>query len=220
MSDSICSRQPCARVDPAWMQPPDAHSSPTNTPCSAKARSAPQLRPAPSNNSPPTSISVSSTNTGTQPLAATSCSMTAGATRPAKSAGPPPATRPGPPWSPSPKTPPSAGPTAHGAAPAADAPPDPPPAPKATRRSTPCAANLGRHALRQVPEKTQPLHRQGQGGTAPEAGQTNVRELVLNFQRAGCCACRRRTCRVFLFNRHFAGKNHARCAFQSTSTIS
>ena len=79
--------------------------------------------------------------------------------------------------------------------------------PKRLAVRRPATPNLDRHALRQIPEKTQTLRRQGQGGTAPEAGQTGVRELVLNLQRAGCCACHRRTCRVVCVQPAFCRKN-------------
>ena len=79
--------------------------------------------------------------------------------------------------------------------------------PKRLAVRRPAPPNLDRHALRQVPEKTQPLRRQGQGGPAPEARQAGVRELVLNLQRAGCCACHRRTCRVVFVQPAFCRKN-------------
>ena len=71
----------------------------------------------------------------------------------------------------------------------------------------PATPGLDRHALRQIPERTQPLRRQGQRGAAPETGQAGVRELAPNLQRAGRCACRRRTCRVVFAQPAFCRKN-------------
>ena len=87
----------------------------------------------------------------------------------------------------------------------------------AVRRPAP--PNLDRHALRQIPEKTQTLRRQGQGGPAPEARQAGVRELVFDFQRAGGATCSSAHLQGVFVQPAFCRKNHARCAFQSTSTI-
>ena len=72
------------RIDPARMKAARRPQAADEHAMHNRACSAPQLRPVPSNNFPPTSVSVPSTNTRTKPLAADSCSMTAGAAHRAK----------------------------------------------------------------------------------------------------------------------------------------
>ena len=230
------------RVDPARMRPPgcgrpDAHSPPTNAPRGAKARSAPQLRPDPSNNSPPTSTSAPSTNTATQPLAAAPCPMTAGATRrasrraasskPSRSASEPfaknsPIRRPDGAWeSPSSRHAPGSARSLSGS----DSAP-PPAASDATSAQGDSPSDAPRRpALTGAPSAKSP---KGPSRSAVRANAEQppkpVRRASVNsrptFSGRGAALAVGAPAGWFLRNRRFAGKTPARCAFQNTSTNS
>ena len=130
--------------------------------------------------------------------------------------------RPSRPRNPSPETPPSAGPTAHDAVPTADMPPVPyPTRPDRTapRRPTP------RRTLTDTPSAEFPK-RSSRSAVRAKAEQPPkpARRASVNL----CSTLSRRGSPLFIgapagwlsCHRHFAGETLARCAFQSTSTIS